>query len=46
MTKTDGRQVIMGKLFYRTRMRKPLDEALKWLNLKKDVADKNGGELK
>lgn len=45
MTKADGRQVIMGKLFYRARMRKPLDEALKWLNRKKDVADKNGSEL-
>jgi hypothetical protein len=32
-------------LYYRARMRKPIKEALKWLNMKTDVLDKQGQEL-
>lgn len=30
----------LGKIFYRTRMRQPLTEALKWLKMKSEVASK------
>lgn len=36
----DGRNVHIGKLFYRTRMRKPLAEAMKWLHMRSEVTDK------
>ena len=45
-TQADGRTSYLGKLFYRARMRKPIQEAMKWLNMKQDVTDKQGQDLK
>ena len=38
--------VNIGKITYKARMRKPLNEALKWLKMKQDVTEKQQTDLK
>jgi len=37
-----GKTLTIGKIFYRARMRKSLDEAIKWLKKKGELAESKG----